>query len=68
LTIVSQSTQKYTARKDLLPLLYKGRTSKETELRDKVFALLPLLEDAKEEGFQADYAKLIETIFVEIAA
>jgi hypothetical protein len=45
-----------------------GRTSKATEQRDKVFALLPLLEDAKEEGLQADYAKSTETVFIETAA
>jgi hypothetical protein len=67
LTIGSRSNKTYTARQDFLDLLCKGRTCKATEPRDKVFALLPLLEDAKDILFQADYSKSAETVFIETA-
>lgn len=66
LTIGSRSNKTYTAHQDLLSLLCKGRTCKATEPRDKVFALLPLLEDPKD-IFQADYNKSTEIVFIETA-
>jgi hypothetical protein len=67
LTVGSQRTRTYTARKDLLPLLCKSRTSLATDPRDKVFALFPLLADAKAERLQADYAITTEQVYIEIA-
>jgi hypothetical protein len=48
-------------------LLCKNRTSVATDPRDKIFALLPILADANAERLQADYAFIIEQVYIEIA-
>jgi hypothetical protein len=67
LTVGNHKSRTYTARKDLLPLLCKGRVCAATDPRDKVFALLPLLEDARTENLSADYAKETVEVFAEVA-
>jgi hypothetical protein len=67
LTVGNHKSRTYTARKDLLPLLCKGRTCAATDQRDKVFALLPMLADAQVENLSADYAKGMTRVFTEIA-
>lgn len=67
LTVGSQRTRTYTARKDLLPSLCKSRTSLATDPRDKVFALFPMLADAKAERLHADYALTTEQVYTETA-
>jgi hypothetical protein len=66
-TVGSHRSHTYTARKDLLPLLCKGRTCAATDERDKVFALLPTPADAQAENLTADYAKDTARVFTEIA-
>lgn len=68
MTIGKRSERIYTAKKDLLPLLCKGRTSEATDPGDKVFALFPLLEDAAQAGLGANYMKAYETVFSDVAA
>jgi hypothetical protein len=67
LAVGNHKSRTYTARKDLLPLLCKGRVCAATDPRDKVFALLPLLEDALTENLSADYAKETVEVFTEVA-
>jgi hypothetical protein len=67
LTVGNHRSRTYTARKDLLPLLCKGRTCAASDERDKVFALLPMLADAQAENLTADYAKDTVRVFTEIA-
>ena len=49
----------YTAREHLLPLLVKGRTCGATDDRDRLFALLPMLDDVQydDAALIADYTK-----------
>jgi hypothetical protein len=67
LTVGYHKSRTYTAREDLLPLLCKGRTCASTDPRDKVFALLPMLEEALPKNLSADYAKETVQVFTEVA-
>lgn len=52
LSIGRGSEKAHTAQEDFLPLLCKARTCDATDPRDKVFALLPSLDDGAEEVFK----------------
>ena len=67
LTVGNYHSRTYTARKDFLSLLCKGRMCDATDSRDKVFSLLPMLIDALDENLQADYAKEIAQVFTQTA-
>lgn len=60
-------THSYTAQADFLSLLCKGRVCLATDPRDKVFAILPMLADAKAHNLEADYNKKMVQVFTEIA-
>ncbi|KAH8602186.1 heterokaryon incompatibility protein-domain-containing protein [Bisporella sp. PMI_857] len=67
LLIESRETRSYSAAKDFFKLLRSMRTCDATDPRDKVFALLPLLEDSAQTGLAADYSKGKEEVFIETA-
>ena len=65
LEIGSHYRGSYTAHKDFLTLLYRNRSCQAIESRDKVFALLGMVVDAKENGLVADYRKCPAQVFIE---
>ncbi|ORY59116.1 heterokaryon incompatibility protein-domain-containing protein [Pseudomassariella vexata] len=66
LVIGNCSQRSYRAESDLLRLLVTGRICRATDSRDKVFALLPMLERVPEE-LRADYSKSVTQVYVETA-
>ncbi len=59
--------RQHTAKDCLLDILIQGRVCDATFRRDKVYGLLPMLQDASEAGLIADVAKSPVQVFTETA-
>jgi hypothetical protein len=65
--LILQSYSSFSARKSLCNFLLETRDFGATDPRDKLFALLPLLEDACYEGPVADYALSSAQVYINVA-
>jgi hypothetical protein len=65
--LILQSYSSFSARKSLYNFLLETRDFGATDPRDKLFALLPLLEDACYEGPVVDYALSSAQVYINVA-